>query len=106
LKFWKTRTSRLPIHSEHVHLFLLETVIPQSQAWYAKIFSAKASERNNAPVAEIAGVQLRFAKAESAQAPTKGRILDHIGFDVKDLKAVINTLKANSIKLDRPLHGE
>ena len=35
-------------------------------------------------------------------APTKGRILDHIGFDVKDLKAFIKTLEANNIKLDRP----
>jgi hypothetical protein len=54
------------------------------------------------PVVDIAGMQLRFAKAESAQAPTKGRILDHIGFDVKDLKAFIRTLEANNIKLDRP----
>jgi hypothetical protein len=69
---------------------------------YAKIFGTKASQRNNAPVADIAGVQLRFAKAESAQAPTKGRILDHIGFDVKDLRAFIEALEANNIKLDRP----
>jgi hypothetical protein len=43
-----------------------------------------------------------FNEAEAAQAPTKGRILDHIGFDVKDLKAFIKTLEADNIKLDRP----
>jgi hypothetical protein len=46
--------------------------------------------------------ELRFNKAETAQAPTTGRILDHIGFDVKDLKAFIKTLEASNIKLDRP----
>ena len=58
--------------------------------------------RNNAPVADLPGEQLRFSKADTAQAPTKGRILDHIGFDVKDLKAFIKMLEATNIKLDRP----
>ena len=29
-------------------------------------------------------------------------MLDHIGFDVKDLQAFIKTLEAQGIKLDRP----
>jgi len=37
-----------------------------------------------------------------AQAPTKGRVLDHIGFDVTDLQAFIKKLEANGVKLDRP----
>jgi hypothetical protein len=45
---------------------------------------------------------MRFTKTEMAQATTKGRVLDHIGFDVKDLKAFIKTLEANDIKLDSP----
>jgi catechol 2,3-dioxygenase-like lactoylglutathione lyase family enzyme len=102
IEILENKNQPAPIQSEHVHFFLPEPAIPQSQAWYAKIFGAKASQRNNAPVADVPGVQLRFAKAESAQAPTKGRILDHIGFDVKDLKAFIKTLEANNIKLDRP----
>ena len=32
-----------------------------------------------------------------------GDLLDHLGFDVKDLKAFIKMLEANNIKLDRPL---
>jgi hypothetical protein len=101
IEILENKNQSAPIQSERVH-FLPQAAIPQSQAWYAKIFSAKASRRNNAPVADIAGVQLRFAKAESAEAPTKGRVLDHIGFDVKDLNAFIETLAANNIKLDRP----
>jgi len=45
---------------------------------------------------------LRFNKADAAQAPTKGRTLDHIGFDVVDLPGFIKKLDAAGIKLDRP----
>jgi catechol 2,3-dioxygenase-like lactoylglutathione lyase family enzyme len=102
IEILENKGQTMPIQSEHVHFFLPEATISESQAWYGKIFGAKANTRNNAPVADIPGVQLRFNKADSAQAPTKGRVLDHIGFDVKDLKGFIKTLEANNIKLDRP----
>jgi catechol 2,3-dioxygenase-like lactoylglutathione lyase family enzyme len=90
------------IRNEHVHFFVPEAAIPQIQAWYAKIFGAKPSSRNTAQFDDIPGVQLRFNKTDPAAAPTKGRVLDHIGFDVKDLPAFIKKLEANGIKLDRP----
>jgi len=102
IEILENKNQTMPIQSEHVHFFLPDARIAESQAWYGKIFGAKANTRNNAPVADIPGVQLRFNKVDSAQAPTRGRVLDHIGFDVKDLKAFIKTLEANNIKLDRP----
>jgi catechol 2,3-dioxygenase-like lactoylglutathione lyase family enzyme len=103
IEILENKNQPMPIQSEHAHFFLPEADIAKSQAWYAKIFGAKAGTRNNAPVSDIPGLQLRFNKAEQAQAPTKGRVLDHLGFDVKDLKAFIKTnLEANNIKLDRP----
>jgi catechol 2,3-dioxygenase-like lactoylglutathione lyase family enzyme len=102
IEILENKNQNVPIRHEHVHFFLPEAAIAQSQAWYAKIFGAKPSSRNNAPVDDIPGVQLRFNKADMAQAPTKGRILDHIGFDVTDLQAFIKKLEANGIKLDRP----
>lgn len=96
------RNQHFPIQHEHVHFFLPEAARSQSQTWYAKLFGARPATRSKAPIADIPGVQLRFAKAESAQVPTKGRVLDHIGFDVKDLQAFIRKLEAAGIKLDRP----
>jgi catechol 2,3-dioxygenase-like lactoylglutathione lyase family enzyme len=96
------KNQSMPIRHEHVHFFLPEAAIPQSQAWYGKIFEAKAGVRNNAPVADLPGTQLRFNKIDAAAAPTKGRILDHIGFDVTDLKAFMKKLEAAGIKPDRP----
>jgi catechol 2,3-dioxygenase-like lactoylglutathione lyase family enzyme/predicted enzyme related to lactoylglutathione lyase len=102
IEILENKSQSVPIRNEHVHFFLTQSAIPESQAWYAKIFGAKASSRNNAPVDDIPGVQLRFNKADMAQAPTKGRVLDHIGFDVTDLQGFIKKLEANGIKLDRP----
>lgn len=102
IEILENKSQTVPIQSEHAHFFLPEAAIPQSQAWYARVFGAKAGVRNNAPVADIPGEQLRYTKAATAQAPTKGRVLDHIGFDVKDLKAFIQTLDAKGVKLDRP----
>jgi catechol 2,3-dioxygenase-like lactoylglutathione lyase family enzyme len=103
IEILENKSQPVPIQSEHVHFFLPEAAIAPSQAWYGKIFGAKAGVRNNAPVADIPGVQLRYNKVDTAQAPTRGRVLDHIGFDVKDLMAFIKTtLEANNIKLDRP----
>jgi predicted enzyme related to lactoylglutathione lyase len=93
----------MPIRNEHVHFFLTEAEIPKAQAWYAKTFGGKTGTRNNAPVVDIPGVQLRFTKADAAQAPTKGRVLDHIGFDVKDLPAFVKKIGAQGVKLDEPV---
>jgi catechol 2,3-dioxygenase-like lactoylglutathione lyase family enzyme len=92
-----------PIKNEHVHFSLPQAEIAKAQAWYAKTFGGKAGTRNNAPVVDgIPGVQLRFAKADMPQAPTRGRILDHIGFDVKDHAAFVKQIEAEGIKLDEP----
>jgi catechol 2,3-dioxygenase-like lactoylglutathione lyase family enzyme len=102
IEILENKNQNVPIRSEHVHFFLPDAARAESQAWYGKIFGAKADTRNNAMVADIPGVQLRFNKVDMAQAPTKGRVLDHIGFDVNDLQAFIKKLEANGIKLDRP----
>jgi predicted enzyme related to lactoylglutathione lyase len=40
--------------------------------------------------------------ADTAQAPTKGSVLDHFGFDVKDHPAFVKKIEAEGIKLDEP----
>jgi catechol 2,3-dioxygenase-like lactoylglutathione lyase family enzyme len=102
IEILEDKAQKFPIMHEHVHFFVPESEIPKMQAWYGNIFGAKAGVRNNAPIADIPGTQLRFNKAATAQVTTKGRVLDHIGFDIKDLQAFIKKLEANGIKLDRP----
>ena len=103
IEILEDKTQSVPVRNEHVHFFLPEAEIAKAQAWYAKTFGGKVGTRNNAPVVDgIPGVQLRFAKADAAQAPTRGRILDHIGFDVKDHAAFVKKIEAEGIKLDEP----
>jgi catechol 2,3-dioxygenase-like lactoylglutathione lyase family enzyme len=103
IEILENKDQKEPIRHEHVHFFVPQDQIPAMQAWYAKIFGAKPSTtRTNAPVDDVPGAQLRFNKADAAQAPTKGRVLDHIGFDVVDLQAFVKKLEAEGIKLDRP----
>jgi catechol 2,3-dioxygenase-like lactoylglutathione lyase family enzyme len=105
IEILEDKNQKMAIRHEHVHFFLADAAaVSGSQAWYGKIFGAKPSTRgaNNEPVADVPGAQLRFRKFDTAQAPTKGRTLDHIGFDVVDLKKFITKLEANGIKLDRP----
>ena len=103
MEILEDKTQTVPIRNEHVHLSLPAAEIPKAQAWYAKTFGGKASTRNNAPVVDIPGVQIRFATADAKQVPTKGRVLDHIGFDVKDHPAFVRKIEAEGIKLDQPV---
>jgi catechol 2,3-dioxygenase-like lactoylglutathione lyase family enzyme len=102
IEILEDKTQTVPVRNEHVHFSLLEADIAKAQAWYAKTFGGKAGSRNNAAIVDLPGVQLRFAKADTAQAPTRGRILDHIGFDVKDHAAFVQKIQAEGIKLDEP----
>jgi catechol 2,3-dioxygenase-like lactoylglutathione lyase family enzyme len=102
IEILEDKTQSKPIRNEHVHFFLQEAEIPKAVAWYAKIFGGKAGTRNGAPVVDIPGGQLRFAKADTKQAPTRGRVLDHIGFDVKDHPAFVAKIEAEGITLDEP----
>ena len=99
----------MPIRNEHVHFLLPEAEIAKAQVRYAKTFGGKVGTRRNASVVDLPGVQLRFGypsqdprQAQTAQVRTRGRVLDHIGFDVKDHAAFVQRLQAEGIKLDEP----
>jgi catechol 2,3-dioxygenase-like lactoylglutathione lyase family enzyme len=102
IEILEDKTQSIPIRHEHVHFSLPESEIPKAVAWYAKTFGGKPGTRANAPVVDVPGAQLRFAKADTAQAPTRHRVLDHVGFDVKDHPAFVQKIQAEGIKLDEP----
>src|SRR3954466_855210 len=63
IEILEDKTQTMPIRHEHIHFRVLEGEIPKMQAWYAKTFGGKASKTsNNAPVVDLPGAQLRFAK--------------------------------------------
>ena len=102
IEILEEKSMTVPVKNHHVHYYLSESAIPEIQAWYVKTFGAKAGMRGQFQAADIPGVNLSFAKADTPTVATKGRVLDHIGFEVKHLEAFCKKLEASGMKLDRP----
>jgi len=100
MEILEDKTQGIPIRHEHVHLWVPAAEVSKAQAWYAKTFGGKAGTRNNSPIVDVPGGQIRFAVADAKQSPTRGRVLDHIGFDVRNIGAMVKKLEADGIKLD------
>jgi len=103
IEILEDKTQTVPVRNEHIHLSLPAAEVPKAQEWYAKTFGGKAGTRNNQPIVDLPGVQMRFATADAKQAATRGRVLDHIGFDVRDHAAFVRKLQADGIRLDEPV---
>ena len=102
IEILEDKTQKYPIQHHHIHFYVPEAAIPEIQAWYAKIFGAKPGMRGQFQAADVPGANLSFTKSDTPTVTTKGRVLDHIGFDVKNLEAFCKKLEAAGIKLDRP----
>lgn len=97
-----------PIAMHHIHLFLPDTAA--AQAWYIRVFGAVAASRPSGkggqfPLAKVPGAAFTFTKTDALQAPTRGRALDHIGFDVKDLDQFVKRLAAMGIQTEYPVRA-
>jgi catechol 2,3-dioxygenase-like lactoylglutathione lyase family enzyme len=90
-----------PIRMHHVHFNVV--AVPEVQAWYAKHFGAVPGKRGQNAAGDLPGVNLTFGKVEMVNAGTRGRALDHIGFEIRNLPQFIAKLEAAGVKLDSPL---
>ena len=88
-----------PLQLHHVHWSTQDG--PAMQAWYVEHFGATPGERIGQPAADLPGVNLTFAPSADPVLPTRGRALDHIGFEVKGLEAFVRQLEASGITMDR-----
>jgi catechol 2,3-dioxygenase-like lactoylglutathione lyase family enzyme len=87
-----------PVKLHHVHFFGPRQA--EMRDWYVKVFGATAAPPANPNfiTANLPGVGLNFTASTTPVAPTTGRSLDHIGFEVKGLEAFLKTLEAQGIK--------
>ena len=88
-----------PIQLHHVHFFGQQN--SEMQAWYVKVFGAKAGTGGGGafPAATLPGLALNFSPSPDPVVGTTGRSLDHIGFEIKDLEAFCKKLEGMGIKL-------
>jgi catechol 2,3-dioxygenase-like lactoylglutathione lyase family enzyme len=96
-----------PIVAHHIHFINKQYV--EMQQWYMRAFDAtlRPGQTDFFIGADLPGVgySLNFFRWEGDQAithvPTKGRVVDHVGFEVKNLEAFCKKLEAKGIKLTR-----
>jgi catechol 2,3-dioxygenase-like lactoylglutathione lyase family enzyme len=100
VEFYPAPTLSVPVEHFHVHFYAADT--DALRAWYVKHFGAAAPTARNANAAGVPGMSFSFRKTDSAQAATKGRSLDHIGFEVKDLEAFCKRLAADGVTFENP----
>jgi predicted enzyme related to lactoylglutathione lyase len=72
--------------------------------WYADTFGLTKRARGKiATTADAGTVNLSFADSKTPVLPTKGRTIDHIGFEVENIDAFTKQLETKGIKLDSPV---
>jgi catechol 2,3-dioxygenase-like lactoylglutathione lyase family enzyme len=100
IELTEDKTMSVPIAHHHIHFF--NSAVLETQDWYAKTFGAKKGKRAKFEAADLPGVNLSFSLSDTPVVGTKGRAMDHIGFEVKDLEAFTKKMEANGVKFDVP----
>lgn len=92
---------RVPVIAHHLHLYLTEDVVEEAQDWYASIFGGVSGTRWRYNAVDLPGINLNFSyNPEAGGASTRGRMLDHIGFEVVNLERFCRELEAKGVVFD------
>jgi catechol 2,3-dioxygenase-like lactoylglutathione lyase family enzyme len=97
------RPLSVPIAFHHVHLYLPDAAAAvAAKAWYAKVFGGVPGKRSQYDATDVPGINLNFSAGPRPTLPTKGRMLDHVGFEVVRLQAFCRRLEAMGVVFDEP----
>ena len=95
------RPLTVPIAFHHVHLYLPDAAAAgQAKAWYARVFGGVPGKRAQYDATDVPGINLNFSAGPQPTQPTKGRMLDHVGFEVVRLKAFCGRLEGMGVVFD------
>ena len=105
-------TLTMPIVFDQIHFFVPDPApggktMADMEAWYAQVFGAQPGQPGGNPATLyeakiLPGVNLRYSKTPTPVGATRGRALDHIGFEVRNLEAFCRRLEAAGIQFDMP----
>jgi catechol 2,3-dioxygenase-like lactoylglutathione lyase family enzyme len=96
------RKIEVPIIAHHIHLNVPADQVAAAKEWYATHFGGVRGKRWRYEAVDLHGININISAVDAAQAPTRGRMLDHIGFEVTNLEAFCKALEAKGITFDRP----
>jgi catechol 2,3-dioxygenase-like lactoylglutathione lyase family enzyme len=86
--------------NHQVHFFTPD--VDGMQKWYLTNLGGTGQALGKVKVVNLPGTMLLFSPTDTPVVGTKGRVLDHVGFEVKGLEDFSKTLEANGVKLDAP----
>ena len=89
--------------SHHLHYWLEHPA--DVKKWYVQKLLLKPTMRGPYDSGDVPGMNLTMAPLGSQKVPgvpTRGRLMDSIGFDVKDLRTYVEKIKANGVTFDVP----
>jgi catechol 2,3-dioxygenase-like lactoylglutathione lyase family enzyme len=92
----------VPIAAHHIHLYVPEGSELKAKEWYARVFGGVAGKRWRYDAVDLPGINFNFSAAMRPLPGIKGRMLDHIGFEVSNLAAFCKKLEASGVKFDIP----
>ena len=101
VEFYPAPALTVPVEHFHAHFYAAD--IDALRAWYVQHFGAAMPTPTNANATGVPGISFSFRKTDVGQAATKGRSLDHIGFEVKDLEAFCKRLAADGVTFEGPV---
>lgn len=100
VEFTEDKKQSDPVVHDHIHFAVPQ--IDEQRAWYAKMFGAIPGMSGIFKAADVPGVNLRWKASDAKLAATKGRGVDHIGFEVTNLEEFCKKLEAEGVKFDLP----
>ena len=106
VEFYEERSIQAPIAMHHIHLLVPDP--SAAQAWYARYFGATPGTRlggvgvvrTRFDTAVVPGAEITLSKANGPLAPTRGRSIDHIGFEVADIDRFVARLRDGGLRTD------
>jgi glucose/arabinose dehydrogenase len=96
------RPQTAPIAFHHVHLYVPDGQVSAAKAWYVRMLGGIPGKRSNYEAVDLPGINLNFSAAPKPALATRGRMLDHIGFEVRGLAAFCKRLQAMGVTLNVP----
>lgn len=104
-----------PVQMDHIHYYLPPDQVSAIQAWYAKMFGLEPSTRESVsrpgnfmatamfPNNMNLSLAAVIVPGAPKRGPTKGHLIDHIGFEVKNLDALYKKLQGEGIEFEGPI---
>ena len=91
----------LPVEIAGYHIHFRTPDVEDLLSWYEDVFGLTRRARGTIQTTtDLPGMNMSFGTAESPTAASRGRSIDHIGFEVDDLEAFCQRLEAKGIEFD------